>query len=82
MKLALLLGAVAFLGGLPWVLNALHAEPETVSPDWLVDAERRAWGEAMDGVAWQWPKAEESDAWQQTMRRRAWQDRKATRKRA
>ena len=76
MKLALLLGAVAFLGGLPWVLKALPAEPETVSPDWLVDAERRAWGEGMDGARWaQWPvrKADNVFNRQQTdrLRRRA-----------
>ena len=75
MKLALLLGAVAFLGGLPWVLKALHAEPETVSPDWLVDAERRAWGEGIDGPNWKWPvnKISDEQGWRQTdrLRRRA-----------
>ena len=75
MKLALLLGAVAFLGGLPWVLKALHAEPETVSPDWLVDAERRSWGDGVDGVSWSWPvrKIENEQGWRQTdrLRRRA-----------
>ena len=75
MKLALLLGAVAFLGGLPWVLNALHAEPESVTPDWLVENDRRAWGEGVDGVSWSWPvrKIENEQGWRQTerLRRRA-----------
>ena len=77
MKLALLLGAVAFLGGLPWVLRALRAQEDPVSPYWLVENERRAWTDGVDGVAWKWPKAEESDAWHLTMRRRAWQNMKA-----
>ena len=75
MKLALLLGAVAFLGGLPWVLRALHAEPETVSPDWLVENERRAWGEGIDAPCISWPidKIANEQGWRQTerLRRRA-----------
>ena len=72
MKLALLLGAVALLGGLPWVLRALRAPDNTVTPDWLVDNDRRAWGDGIDGVSWRWPvrKIENEQGWRQTERLR------------
>jgi hypothetical protein len=50
----ILLG-VCVVGVVAWWLNRWDTRRHEVSPDWLIDNQRRVWGSGVDQVSWAWP---------------------------
>ena len=56
MKLLLSLSLGACLG---WWIWKRYSQSRELSPEWLVDHERRQWTEGIDAVCWSWPVVKE-----------------------